>query len=116
MTQFNYLSQEQVESILKSAQDEIRETIKSRAVAQVSTTVEWELKKSIETTVKEWFEENARNDVIAALATSREIIVNTALLSAESMAKGLAEAMSTHLAKKLADDWGRQKLLKELFS
>ncbi len=110
-----YLSQEQIKAILVDAQKAISQEIVNSAVNDVKYKIKWTLEQEVQADVTKWYKDNVQADVIAALATNKEVVVKTAVGFADEMAKQLSAGMSASIAEIMTSDWKRKKVFEALF-
>ena len=109
------ISEKEVNKMVEDSLEEIKQAV----IADAKSSATWACKDAITSqvseTVSKFIEENVIPELLVSLEKKKSTIIKAALISAEEMAKALAEAMTNQLIENLGTSWDRKKIFQAMF-
>jgi SLT domain-containing protein len=105
----------QIEEILKESKNELIIQTKNALKEKIMSSMDWQLSNQISNIVKEFIEQNLKDDIQKAVLDSKQEIINSITPIFASVGAELAKAMQTKVVKVMSDGWKADKIIKSLF-
>lgn len=109
------LTEAQTKEIVNGAIEKIKESVVNEATNQAIWTTKDEIGKSIRDIVSTFVKEEIAPGILLELNKNKSLIIEAAVVSAQSLAETLAKGMADSLAENLGTSYKRDRILKSLF-
>lgn len=104
-----------IESLLEEARPQVLESLKRELSQQISYDARNALSGEINKLVKQWVEDEIIPEVSKMLIESKDSILSSCVVSAEQIAKLLAESMLVKVKENVESSYKRNNIMEALF-
>ena len=110
------LSDEQKQEILNEAFEKVKNDVVENAISHVDWNIKNELSTRTNEVVKNWVNEVLAPELLISLNENKGVLIEAALVSAETIATELAKAMTSAVIENMSSSYSRKKIVEALFN
>lgn len=108
-------TEEQKKAILDEALESAKEEIVKTSIESLSHSIKYAIQRSTADVVSQWFDDEFREELLAHLASNKELILAATVEAGEQMAILLSKSMVEVAAKNFESSYDRRKILEVMF-
>lgn len=109
------LTETQTKEIIDGAMEQIKNGVVEEAKSHISWVTKDAVEMKIREVINKWVEKEVAPELVVSLNKNKSAIMSAAVMSAQDVAKLLADVMTKKLAENLTTSYKRNNILKALF-